>query len=703
MATPAPQAENFYVVGGTMRHDSPSYVERRADRELFRALRRAEYCHVLTARQMGKSSLMLRTAFRLRQAGVKVAVLDLTAIGQNLSAEQWYSGLVLQLGERLGLEDKLLDFWTAHTWLGPMQRWVETLRKAVLPESAGQLIIFVDEIDAVRSLKFSTDEFFAGIRECYNHRRADEEMRRLTFCLIGVAMPSDLIRDTRTTPFNVGTRIELNDFTQAEALPLADGLPWGEAQNHAILKRVLYWTSGHPYLTQRICQAAADGDRVRRTADPDALIEELFFSKRADEYDNNLMFVRERLLRSGADLTALLNLYAKVRRGKAVPDADADPLVSILRLSGVTRGEKGLLRVRNRIYEGVFDNDWVADNLPGAEARSQREAYRRGVWRTAIVSAVILAVVIGLAITALWQLKVAREEARLRRQLLYTTQMKLVNQEWENANISRVEQLLKETKPLPGDDDLRGYEWPLFYHNSHKEVFRLPDLDPVVSARFLKDRSTLAIGTGSYSMVDNERTYTIRLYDWEAGKAGVTFRANTKASFNVVVFSPDLKYVATDSPDNRIAWWEVNSGQRRPDLGDVQDASLRAAAFVPNQPYLVSGDGKGVVRIWNLVTRQAEWTKEVGRIITGLTMSPDGSLLAITTASNKVELLDMKTRRMLPPFSVKEAALNHAFFSPDGKTLAVTAEVGGLYLWDVSRRQIPPRQLPYPTEITALA
>jgi hypothetical protein len=41
---------------------------------------------------MGKSSLMVRTAARLREEGVGVAVLDLTAIGQNLSAEQWYGG-----------------------------------------------------------------------------------------------------------------------------------------------------------------------------------------------------------------------------------------------------------------------------------------------------------------------------------------------------------------------------------------------------------------------------------------------------------------------------------------------------------------------------------------------------------------------------------------------------------------------------------
>jgi hypothetical protein len=75
------------------------------------------------------------------------------------------------------------------------------------------VVIFVDEIDAVLRLPFSTDEFFAGIRELYNFRTEDAELERLTFCLLGVASPSDLIRDTRTTPFNIGQRIELRDFS----------------------------------------------------------------------------------------------------------------------------------------------------------------------------------------------------------------------------------------------------------------------------------------------------------------------------------------------------------------------------------------------------------------------------------------------------------------------------------------------------------
>ena len=53
---------------------------------------------MLTSRQMGKSSLMVRTAARLREEGVGVAVLDLTATGQNLTAEQWYDGLLGRSG-----------------------------------------------------------------------------------------------------------------------------------------------------------------------------------------------------------------------------------------------------------------------------------------------------------------------------------------------------------------------------------------------------------------------------------------------------------------------------------------------------------------------------------------------------------------------------------------------------------------------------
>ncbi len=102
---------SFYVTGGTLRRNAKSYVLRRADTDLYEGLSRGEFCYVLTSRQRGKSSLMVRTAVRLREDGGTVAVLDLTAIGQNLTAGHWYAGLLGRIGQRLDIEDELEDFF----------------------------------------------------------------------------------------------------------------------------------------------------------------------------------------------------------------------------------------------------------------------------------------------------------------------------------------------------------------------------------------------------------------------------------------------------------------------------------------------------------------------------------------------------------------------------------------------------------------
>jgi WD40 repeat protein len=504
---------SFFTVGGTLPANAPSYVERKADTDLFAHLMDGQFCYVLTSRQVGKSSLMVRTAIRLRDAGRRVAVLDLTKVGMNLSAEQWYDGLLVQLGRELDLEDELDDFWTgtdtAVQRMGPMQRWMTALRQVILPSLAGNLVIFLDEIDAVRGLPFATDEFFAGIRQVYNNRTADPELNRLTFCLIGVATPADLIRNVSTTPFNVGNRVVLTDFTQREAEPLLHGLGREPVTGFKLLRRILWWTNGHPYLTQRLCAAVAADAKVSTPKDVDRVCDDLFLSVRARESDDNLLFVRERILRkrSESELSGLLDLYGLIHRGKQVAADDNNPLIDVLRLAGLVAVRDNRLAVRNRIYNHVFDERWIRMNMPDAELRRQREAYRKGVLRTVGLGVLVLLVIAGLI---LWN-QVYEQQVAFQN---YSAHVIQVQQSFDSGDYATGVEAMREaegmvrTQPhlLEAEIDKSRYltRHLMPFIVRHPTLYTLLNFDHKVEARFEWDylRARL-FGDGAYYYMGN--------------------------------------------------------------------------------------------------------------------------------------------------------------------------------------------------------
>jgi len=374
------QSDPYFVVGGTLTGHAASYVERRADAELLAALMANEYCYVLDTRQVGKSSLIVRAAQRLNEAGRLTAFLDLSTFGDAPTEEQWYGKLLADLVRATDMEDEADVFWETNTRYSGAQRWFLAVRDLVLPNLNTPMVVFVDEIEAVRKLPFSFDSFFAMIRALHNLRATEPNAMQLTFCLTGVATPAELIRDPQTTPFNIGRRVTLRDFTHKEMQPLAQGLHGTPAQQEAQLRRIGDWTSGHPYLTQRFCHAAFEAGRPLDVQEIDALCQNVFLRRQAQSEEANLHFVRRQILDDKAS-DDLLMLYGRVRAGRRIEAGSANALTDRLLLSGLvrldTRQELPCLMIRNLIYAHVFDQKWVRENLSGAEARRQRQALQR--------------------------------------------------------------------------------------------------------------------------------------------------------------------------------------------------------------------------------------------------------------------------------------------------------------------------------------
>jgi ABC-type branched-subunit amino acid transport system substrate-binding protein len=363
----------LYQTGGTLGLDSPTYIRRQADDDLYAALIEGHFCYVLTSRQTGKSSLQVQVRHQLQNTGLKCSSIDLAGIGsKTITPDQWYYGILKRILKDLNLLEvfDIKGFWRERQELGLLQRLSEFVDEILLKHFTEPIVIFVDEIDSTISLPFSSDDFFAWIRSCYNLRADCPQYQHLTFCLLGVASPNDLIQEKTKTPFNIGRAIYLERFKKEQLTTLV--APLSEQLGNLIEARneIHKWTGGQPYLTQKLCkiiqkskieiEVGAAAEKISQLVHS-----EIITSWKFKEEQSHLATIRDRLLNDKHPIL-LLSIYSDVLaqkdKGLLVSGENFSAIVDLL-LTGLVVLEHGKLFSYNSIYQAVFSTDWVNQEL----------------------------------------------------------------------------------------------------------------------------------------------------------------------------------------------------------------------------------------------------------------------------------------------------------------------------------------------------
>jgi hypothetical protein len=669
-----------YQVGGTLDYDHSSYVKRDADTQLSNALKAGEFCYVLNARQMGKSSLQIQALEGLPPDQFQCASIDLSDIGTNTTDQQWYYGFIEQLVRVFSLSHKvdIEAWWKQRDLLTPVQRLSHFIEDVFLVEISQNIVIFVDEIDTTLRLNF-TDDFFALIRSFYNKRALNPEYKRLTFCLLGVAAPSDLIQDEQRTPFNIGTSIDLKGFTQSDAAPLAEGLkeivtPPTDVLD--VLAEILEKTGGQPFLTQFFCQLLVTESQISDT-NVTQIFQYIVENWSIINSQDHFQTIQRRLLEDYQNRkTQLLEIYHNILLS---PDGKIPATDSLdetkLRLTGLVVKDNGCLKVYNPIYAQIFNRDWVQQKL--TESFPFQDFAK--AWKDSDYKEDYLLRGDALEKALDWEkrnkpnelqqqfINASRDDKIKTLEKAHVQAKKIISLAQEATQIEREGvQVLREFNTQAELEALTrgvkaGEKLQQLLHNWKETVQDQPELLNTIPAR--SPQFTLR----EILTQIREKCQLIGHSQWLTG----------------VSFSPNGEYLATCSSDGTAKLWAIERGEEiRTFRGHSQ--WVTGVSFSTNGAFLATCSHDGTAKLWAIKRGEEIRTfRGDSQWVTGVSFSTNGAFLATCSQDETAKLWAIERGEEIRTFRGDSQVVWGESFSTNGEFLATCSEDGTAKLWDL--------------------
>lgn len=390
----------YQIQGGTLPLEAKTYVQRGADEELLEFAKTPRsnnrVCSILAPRQMGKSSLMVRTAQLLRNEGIVCVEINLQGLGGVNSDELFWYGVLDEICQKLDnflvkdnqqepLSAKFQTYWESRHNSPAGKRFGDFLKEEILTEIDNHLVIFLDEIQSLLNWGLQND--FIRVIRSLSSEVNNEILRKLNFVLLGVAKPAELLTE-KGVAFNVGDRLEIGPLT-GECKELWGGIAEIAGEAKEAIATILHWTGGQPFLTQVLCDlVVSQGCKFQAftwAEYMEKIVEEEIVEKwRMLDLQSHFTEIENYFLRiedssSDRNLLQALKNYGKILRNGFIKFEETDSTHWDLLISGLVIKEATqsgrILKVTNPIYAKIFDHDWIKsieDNINSTFQKSTK-------------------------------------------------------------------------------------------------------------------------------------------------------------------------------------------------------------------------------------------------------------------------------------------------------------------------------------------
>lgn len=322
---------------GTMDPDSRFYISRPEDYVMQNEMGQSRFIITIKGpRQMGKSSMLIRGCESLVNSRRKVVYIDFQRFGKTLlnDTNMFYKVFCEVLADKLNINTDLDSYWKTMRFNAQM-RCSNFIEKFLLPEVDAGVILAMDEVDMMIDTKGKSD-FFGLLRSWYNEK---SPLWRKFNMVLAVSTEPLMFIDQEQSPFNIGTVLKLDDFTESQVWKLNElhNFPFTDNDLH----KLRGWIGGHPYLVRQALYAVATGLYT-----PERFIN--LISHKDGPFGDHLKQHLLNLLQN----PELVKAMKRLLKSQAVP---SDAVEYRLEGAGLVRVVNDVVFIRNNLYKVFFE------------------------------------------------------------------------------------------------------------------------------------------------------------------------------------------------------------------------------------------------------------------------------------------------------------------------------------------------------------